>query len=721
MADTIHVLHVDDDEDFAEILATRLETAADHISVLTVTEPQAGLYRLSDMPIDCVVSDYVMPGMDGGTFYDAVKEAHPDLPFVFFTGTGRDVVTDFVANDPSTAYLEKHIDNIEALADSIRSALEVQESEQARRESEERYRRLLESAPGPIFIYTHEGELQFVNEAGQSFLGAEDQEEVIGTDVGTFVHPDSQELVDDRYEQLVEDGEAVDPAEQRIITVDGEEKHAIMASAPITYDGEPAIQTVGTDITDQKNRERELERYRTITETLPDIVYTLDMEGHLTSLNADDLRTGHSREELVGKHVSEVVAGTDVEIGNEKIRELLETPEKTKATFEMDLLTKDGERLPVENHIALMPADEDGRVQGTIGVLRDISDRKERERQLERERDRFAALFSNLPNPSVHGVIEDGEPIIRTVNEAFEDVFGHDAESVVGESLDDLIVPDDRADEAESLNETALEGKSLRREVTRQAADGERTFLLHLTMEDVDDRLEGYAIYTDITDQKEREDVLARQNDRLDRFASILSHDLRTPLTVARGRADLLDQEIDNGHVDELRTSLERMEQLITDVRTMVREGEPVGDLEPVRLSEAVESCVPSPELEVKTERDLVFEGDQGRVKQLLENLFRNALDHGGPGTTVWVGPLSDADGFFVEDNGPGIPPEEREKVFRPGYSTAEDGTGLGLSIVREIVEALDWSISVAEGPAGGARFELSDVETFDIEGLTPD
>lgn len=93
---------------------------------------------------------------------------------------------------------------------------------------------------------------------------------------------------------------------------------------------------------------------------------------------------------------------------------------------------------------------------------------------------------------------------------------------------------------------------------------------------------------------------------------------------------------------------------------------------------------------------------------QLLENLFRNAVEHGGPDVTVEVGALED--GFFVEDDGPGIPSDARDEVFDVGYSSADDGSGFGLSIVRRIATAHGWDISVTEGTDGGARFEITDV-----------
>jgi signal transduction histidine kinase len=92
-----------------------------------------------------------------------------------------------------------------------------------------------------------------------------------------------------------------------------------------------------------------------------------------------------------------------------------------------------------------------------------------------------------------------------------------------------------------------------------------------------------------------------------------------------------------------------------------------------------------------------------------LENLFRNAIEHGGEDVTIRVGGLSD--GFYVEDDGPGVPEDARDEVFEVGYSTSPDGTGFGLNIVKEIAEAHNWEITLTEGTTGGARFEITNVE----------
>jgi signal transduction histidine kinase len=94
----------------------------------------------------------------------------------------------------------------------------------------------------------------------------------------------------------------------------------------------------------------------------------------------------------------------------------------------------------------------------------------------------------------------------------------------------------------------------------------------------------------------------------------------------------------------------------------------------------------------------------------LFENLFRNAVNHGGGEVTVTIGEI--ADGFYVADDGAGIPDDERDDIFEAGYSTADGGTGFGLAIVKEVVEAHGWEIRVTDSEMGGARFEIIGIET---------
>jgi PAS domain S-box-containing protein len=230
-------------------------------------------------------------------------------------------------------------------------------------------------------------------------------------------------------------------------------------------------------------------------------------------------------------------------------------------------------------------------------------------------------------------------------------------------------------------------------------------------------------IIRDITEQKRREQeleetkrTLERSNEKLDQFAGMVSHDLRNPLNVIKGRAELLRGEAPDEHVEPIENSADRMETMIDDLLTLSRAGESVDDPKPISLATVVSDswvAVSSDdiELEVDLSDDVEVEADGDRLRHVFENLFRNASEHNEPPVTIRVGTLSDetgsVSGFFVADDGAGIPESDREEVFEHGYTTNTDGTGFGLSIVEEIVEGHGWTISVGESDAGGARFDV--------------
>lgn len=224
-----------------------------------------------------------------------------------------------------------------------------------------------------------------------------------------------------------------------------------------------------------------------------------------------------------------------------------------------------------------------------------------------------------------------------------------------------------------------------------------------------------YVVNTrDISRQKEREATLERKNERLEEFASIISHDLRNPLTVAKGAVDLLgEQGVED--LDDLEWAHDRMDALIDDVLTLSRMGQQIDTLKPVSLEQVAVECWRGVETNAATlalETNRQIRADRRRLSQLLENLFRNAIEHGGGGgVTVTISDLEQGDGFAVVDDGVGIPPENREMAFESGYSTASEGTGLGLRIVDQIATAHGWTVGLTDSSTGGARFEFSDVE----------
>lgn len=200
---------------------------------------------------------------------------------------------------------------------------------------------------------------------------------------------------------------------------------------------------------------------------------------------------------------------------------------------------------------------------------------------------------------------------------------------------------------------------------------------------------------------------------RLDEFAGIVSHDLRNPLNIAQGHVQMAEETGDLTHLEKADDAHHRMQAIISETLTLARQGEEALSLTPISLADTatqVWELIDTDDSELVVETDENIVADRNRLRALLENLFANAIQHNETPIEITVGML-DEDGFYVEDNGQGIPSELRERVFEGGFSTDGQSTGLGLAIVRAAVEAHDWSMQLTESNTGGARFEIRNVQ----------
>ena len=230
----------------------------------------------------------------------------------------------------------------------------------------------------------------------------------------------------------------------------------------------------------------------------------------------------------------------------------------------------------------------------------------------------------------------------------------------------------------------------------------------------------------ELAHRREREQ-LTRQADRLDEFAGVVAHDLRNPLNVAAGHLDLAASQVEDGDegaeaVAKAQAAVDRMTELVEDVRSLASEGAVVGDPEPVSIEtvarEAASTALPgdAATLTVDTAAGERVAADAERLRTVFENLFRNAREHGGSDVSVTVASLDPQSGggeagVVVVDDGPGFEDEDTETVFEQGYTTRPQGTGYGLSIVEAVAEAHGWTVTAEDAPDGGARFEIRGVE----------
>jgi len=230
-------------------------------------------------------------------------------------------------------------------------------------------------------------------------------------------------------------------------------------------------------------------------------------------------------------------------------------------------------------------------------------------------------------------------------------------------------------------------------------------------------------ILQDITDQKRREKRLERQNARLEEFAHVVSHDIRNPLQVASSQLELARQSGDPDAFDRAEDAHNRIETIIENILSLARHGRTVDEAEMLQVRGAAEEAwetVETGDLTLTFDAEIELAADHERLRQLLENLFANTAEHGGDAESVRIGeiqPLYTAtrtsghttNGFYVADDGVGIPAGIRDRVFDSGFTTTAENTGFGLAIVAQVAEAHGWAATVTDARDGGARFEFTE------------
>jgi PAS domain S-box-containing protein len=442
--------------------------------------------------------------------------------------------------------------------------------------------------------------------------------------------------------------------------------------------------------------------------------------------------TGYDRSEVLGRPWLAMGGPETSESAVERVRQAIEASES--ATVELRLQRADGDSFWDRVQIAPL-TDDAGDVTSYVGFHEDVTAEKRRRETLEalhaaatriQGAETVEAACQRTVDEAANVLdfdlctvlLRDGEWLVPRANSADAPADGSRRmgldQGLAGEthrSGQSRLVDDARSDEtADPAKETYLSGLSVPvGEYGVFQAVGTETGAFDADDVELAELLVTHTAST--LDQIERERELQRQNERLESFVSVVSHDLRNPLTVLSGALELAERTGDPEHFERGRRARDRMEQIIEDLLTLARQGESVEDSTPVDVAAAAGeswAAVATTEATLDVQVDLEVRCHEGRFRELLENLFRNAVEHGGERVSVTVGELPDSEGFYVADDGPGISPERREEVFQSGVSTSEDGTGFGLSIVDQIVAAHDWEIAVTESDAGGARFEVT-------------
>ena len=479
---------------------------------------------------------------------------------------------------------------------------------------------------------------------------------------------------------------------------------------------------------EERRTRRVADRYSTVLEALGYPIYVVDETGTFEFVNEEFAAlTGYDREAIVGETTDLIKDADAVLEAEDRLGTVLSDSGPDIQRFRVDIRPKEGDPIPCRDHMAALPYEGEA-FEGSVGILRDVSAEVARREELETKR---RALDEAPVGITISDPDRPDNPMVY-VNDEFVDMTGYDRDAAVGVNCRFLQGPDTDEAPVARMREAIDAGEPTTAELLNYRKDGTE-FWNRVSIAPIRDDdgtvTEWVGFQEDITAFREREAALRRQNERLDAFAGIVSHDLRNPLNVARGRVDLAHEETGNDHLDDALDALDRIESIVEHTLTLAREGETVGDTEPVALADVAAASWETVETGgsvIDLDANGVVLADPDRLRNLFENLIRNAIEHGavddGPdfgvdgespagaaGVTVRVGDLED--GFYVADDGPGIPADVRDDLFEPGRSGTEGNTGFGLAIVEEIATAHGWTVTATDSDAGGARFEVRGVD----------
>ncbi|WP_136716241.1 PAS domain S-box protein [Halorientalis salina] len=467
---------------------------------------------------------------------------------------------------------------------------------------------------------------------------------------------------------------------------------------------------------DRAEREEELTRYETVMETVQHMVYVLDEDGRFTMVTgpfAD--RLGYDRSELLGRRAADFVPVDERSRFDDAISNLTGDADRMAETIETEVCTDD-DRFPAAVELSVLPGQ---RFTGTVGVVQELTELEQTREQLRDERDRFSYLFDNIPDAVVDTQLADGDPVVTSTNPAFADVFGYEDEEILGNPIDDYVLPEEGDAGGTPFEEQVSCGTVEQTEVRRRTADGVRHFLFRgIPYQISGDATRAFGIYTDITEQKHRQ----RQLEVLNR---VLRHNIRNDLTVVLGHADQLAHELDDPDYLALVETLQSKAEDIVTMSEKVRDieqtiGRTVDDQRQdlaETVTAAVQDCrsaYPDADFTVDVPDGLHVRADE-QLRTAVQNLVENAVEHNdapAPSVRVAAG-AAEADPDAVEvrvvDNGPGIPENERTVIAGDEPITQlNHASGLGLWLVRWIVDSCGGDLSFETARDGGTAVSLT-------------
>jgi PAS domain S-box-containing protein len=613
---------------------------------------------------------------------------------------------------------------------------EHRKAELALKESENKYRVLVDNSPDAIVIY-QDNKIVFANNESLRLVGAESIENLLGKSLLEFVHPDSRAFVIERMRKIAKKETVLPIAEEKIVRFDGSKLEVEVKAVPIVFELKPAVQLIIRNITERKQAEEELRLQSEIMSNMSEAIYMITMaDGIIVYVNhVFEKMFGYEHDEMIGQHASIVNAPTE-KSPQQSANEIMEDiNEHGFWKGEVENIRKDGTVFTCYASVTLFEHSKFGKV--ILAIHTDISERKQAELTLIESEKKYRFIVENV-GEGIGFVNADEEFVVA--NPAAESIFGVGKGELIGKNLKGFLSEEQYL---AILNQTTIrkKGQESTYEFELTRPDGKKRNVFIIAVPQFDDNnifIGTHGIFRDVTESKQAELALKETGQRLlqlnadkDRFISILGHDLKNPFNNILGFSEILTNEIESLNKEEIKDiakninkSAQITNNLLEEILVWARTQQGKIPFKPQILSFrdickiVLEILKPNADAKnisfnCSSEDHINVFADIDMLKTVLRNLVSNAIKFTNNGGAIKISAKQTHSEITisVSDNGIGITPDNLTKLFNISEvittkgTEKETGTGLGLLLCKEFVEKHGGRIWVKSTVDKGSTF----------------